>query len=144
MSKTFPVNIYKKTVSADMFIWSLQQMLYVVSMHFNTTFISCLPKILGFNRISWQVFSTRCCSTSKSLISAEYTKVFRCPHSQKSKGLLSGDCAGQMTEPLCPIHCSLKVWFRCCLTVQRKWDGAPSCMNYMLSLMRRHMFQAYW
>jgi hypothetical protein len=30
-------------------------------------------------------FSTRCCNTSKSLIGAEYTKVFRCPHSQNPK-----------------------------------------------------------
>jgi hypothetical protein len=47
----------------------------------------------------------------KSLISAEYTKVFRCPHSQKSRGLRSGDCAGQLTRPPRPIHCSPKAWF---------------------------------
>jgi hypothetical protein len=46
-----------------------------------------MSKIPGFTRVFWQTFSTRCCNTSKSLIGAECTAVFRCPHSQKSRGL---------------------------------------------------------
>jgi hypothetical protein len=80
---------------------------------------------------SWQAFSTRCRHTSKSLIGAEYTKVFRCHHSQKSRGLSPGDRAGQLTDLPQPIHCSQKVWFRCCLTMRRKLGGAPSWMNHM-------------
>jgi hypothetical protein len=53
--------------------------------------------------------------TSKSLIGAEYTKVIKCPHSQKSRGLRSGDHAGQLAGPPYPIHCLPKVWFRCYL-----------------------------
>jgi hypothetical protein len=90
-----------------------------------------VSKIPGFTRISWQAFSTRCCNTSKSLIGAEYTKVFRCPHSQESRGLRSRDRAGQLTGPPRHIYCSPKVWFRCYLTVRRKWGGAPSCMNHI-------------
>jgi hypothetical protein len=91
------------------------------------TEVYTLLKIPGFTRISWQAFSTRCCYTSKSSIGVEYTKVFRCPH----RGLRSGDRAGQLTGPPLPIHCSPKVWFRCCLTMPRQWVGAPSCMNRM-------------
>jgi hypothetical protein len=79
----------------------------------------------------------------KSLITAEYTKAFRYPHSQKSRGLRSGDYAGQLTGPPHPIRCSPKVWFRYCLTMGRKLGGAPSCMNHML-LMKRHKFQECW
>jgi hypothetical protein len=123
-------------VMRAMFVWPLQQMLCVVPMHFNTTFSSvsqrcALSKIPGFTRICWQAFSTLCCNTSRSLVGAEYTKALRCPHSQKSRVLGSGDHAGQFTGPPCPIHCSPKVCFRCCLTVRRKWGGAPSCMNHM-------------
>jgi hypothetical protein len=45
--------------------------------------------------------------------------------------LRSGDHAGQLAGPLHPIRCSPKVWFRCCMTVWRKWGGAPSCMTHM-------------
>jgi hypothetical protein len=33
---------------------------------------------------------------SRPAIGAEYTEVFRCPHSQKSRGLRSGDREGQL------------------------------------------------
>jgi hypothetical protein len=56
--------------------------------------------------------------------------VFNCPHNQKFRGLRSGDGAGQLPVPPCPIHCSPKVWFKCCTTMRRKWSGAPSCMNH--------------
>jgi hypothetical protein len=95
------------------------------------TEVCSLPRITGFIRISWWAFSTRCCYTSKSLIGAEYTEVFRCPHSQTSRGLRSGDRVGQFTGPPRPSHCSQKAWFRCSLRVRRKWDGAPSRMNHM-------------
>jgi hypothetical protein len=67
----------------------------------------------------------------KPLISTEYIKVFRCAHSQESRGLRSGDPAGKLTGPPRPTHCSQKVWFRCGLTMRRKWGGAPSSMNHM-------------
>jgi hypothetical protein len=57
------------------------------------TEVRTLLKIPGFTRIFWQAFSTRCRNTSKSLIGAEHTKVFRCPQSQKSRWLGSGDRA---------------------------------------------------
>jgi hypothetical protein len=52
-------------------VWSVQQMLYVVSMHFSTTFstsftkVPTLSKIPGFTRISWRAFSTRCCNSDR-------------------------------------------------------------------------------
>jgi hypothetical protein len=69
-------------------ILPLQHMLYVVPTHVNTTFSPLLhAKIPDFTQISREAFSIRWCNSSKSLISAAYTKVFRCPHSQISRGL---------------------------------------------------------
>jgi hypothetical protein len=92
--------------------------------------VRILSKILGFSRISWEAFSILFSNNSKSLIGAEYAKVFSCSHSQKSRGLRSGDRAGQLTGPLHLLH-SPKLWFRLCFTMRRKWGGAPSCMNHM-------------
>jgi hypothetical protein len=93
------------------------------------TEVRTMSKIPGVTRISWQAFCTRCCNTSKSLIGAEFTNAFRCPHSQKSRGLRSGDRAGQLAGLPHRIEWSPEVWFRCCLTLRIKWGGAQSCMN---------------
>jgi hypothetical protein len=61
------------------------------------TEVSTLSKIPGFTRLSRQAFFTRCCNTSKSLIGAEVTEVFRCLYGKKSRVLRSGDRAGQLT-----------------------------------------------
>jgi hypothetical protein len=106
--------------------------------------VRTLSKIPACTRISWQTFSSRCCNTCKPFIGAEYTKVFRCPHSQKSRGLRSGDRAGQLTGPPRPIHCSPKFWFKCSLIMRRKWYGAPSCMIHMCCRWWRGNFQEYW
>jgi hypothetical protein len=99
----------------------------------------------GFARISWKTFPTRC-NISKSLIVAECDKVCRCSHSPKSRGLRLENHVGQLTGPPWSIHCSPKVWFRCCLPMRRKyiWVVVPSRMNHMFSLMKRQMFQGYW
>jgi hypothetical protein len=140
MSKQFPVNTCPETSAC----WDMGDVRVISkadavcgSHEFQHNFqlfiteVGSLSEIPGFTRIFWQPFSTRCCDNPKSLIGAEYTKTFRCPHSQKSRGLRSGDHAGQFTAPPRPIHCSPKVWFRCCLTMLMKWGGAPSCMNLM-------------
>jgi hypothetical protein len=57
-------------------------------------------------------FSTPCCNISMSLTDAEYAEVFRCFRSQKSRGLRSGDRAGQFIGPPRPSHCSPKAWLR--------------------------------
>lgn len=67
----------------------------------------------------------------QSLLLAEYTKASTCPHNQNSRGLMSGVHTGKLTGPLLPVHCSLKILVRCCLTMQRKWGGALSCMNHL-------------
>jgi hypothetical protein len=74
-----------------MFVWSLQQMLCLVPMHFNTTF-SCSShrgarsvENPWFHSDSWQAFSTRCCNTTMSLIGAEYTKVVLVPTAKHSE-----------------------------------------------------------
>jgi hypothetical protein len=113
-------------------MWSVQQMLCVVPMNFNTSFISSLQEVRTLSEIpDFTRISIRCCNTCKSLIDAEYTKIFTCSNSQKSRGLRSGDHAGQLTGPPHPSHCSPKVWFRCCLIIRRKWVGSPSCLNHM-------------
>jgi hypothetical protein len=90
-----------------------------------------LLNLPGLTQLYWQTFSTRCCNTSNSLVGAEYTKDFTCPHSQKSRVLRSEDHQDQLIAPPRPLHCSSKVCFRCCLTVRRKWGGVPSFMNHM-------------
>jgi hypothetical protein len=87
-----------------------------------------LLKIPRFTWISWQAFSSHCCNSSKTLIGAEYTKVFRCLHRPKARGLRSGDHAGELTRPPCSIHCLSKVWLRCCLKMLGIWISAPSRM----------------
>jgi hypothetical protein len=103
-----------------------------------------LPKIPGFTRLSWRGFSTRCCNTSKPLIGSEYTKEFRCPHSQKSRGLRSGDRAD--------------IWLglRVLSTVHRKSGSGAAwqCGEHDLVFHHAwstcvfvdegHMFQEYW
>jgi hypothetical protein len=63
-----------------------------------------LSKIPGCTRISRQAFSTRCCNTSNSLSSAEYTEVFTRPHSQNSRGSRSEDRAGLGLRVLSTVH----------------------------------------
>jgi hypothetical protein len=82
------------------------------------THVHTLSNGPGFTRNTWQEFSAGCCSTSKSLIDDEYTEVFRGPRSQKSRGLRSGNHAGQLIGPSHPIYCYPKVWSRCCLTMR--------------------------
>jgi hypothetical protein len=73
----------------------------------------------------------------KSLISTEYTDVFWCPHKRKSRGLRSGDRAGQLTGHLYPTHCSPQVWFRCDLTVRSKLNDCTWCMDQVFCSWRR-------
>jgi hypothetical protein len=123
----------QKPMSAEkwgMFVWSLQQMLNVVPINFNTTFSSSLHR--GTNSVkkflvpfvSPDRHSPLVAILPLSLIGCIYTKVFWSPHSQKSKWLRSVDHAGQLTGLPHPIYCSLKLWFRFCLTMHRKWGGA--------------------
>jgi hypothetical protein len=90
------------------------------------TEVHILSKIPGFTRISWHAFSSRCCNTTKSLIGAEHTEVLGVPTAKNPE-----DQAGQLNGPSRSIHCSPKIWFRCCLAIWRKWSEAPSCMNYL-------------
>jgi hypothetical protein len=140
----------KQCLLCALFMLSLQQMLYVVPMHFNTTFnlrctdVCTLSKVSGFARISWQIFSIPCCNTSKSLISAEYTEVFSCPHSQKCKGLRSGIMWSSWLgfhalSTLCQKSDSCTVW-QC-----GKNEVVPIMLEpRWLSLKKGHMFQEYW
>jgi hypothetical protein len=56
---------------------------------------------------------------------------------------MSWDCKGRVTGPLCPVHFSPKVWFRCCLTMLRKWGDAPPKMltqTLKLTYLSKHWF----
>jgi hypothetical protein len=97
----------------------------------NPTQLSASSKIPSVTQISWQAFCTHCSNASKLLIGIQYAKVFTCLHSKRSRGLRSRNRAGQLTGPPPPIHCSPKVWFRCCVTKQTKRRGPPSCMYHM-------------
>jgi hypothetical protein len=96
------------------------------------TEVRTLSRITGFIRISWWAFSTLCCYTSLSHWSALNTlKSSGVPTAKNSRGLRSGDRVGQLTGTPRPVHGSLKVWFRCCLAMQRNWAGTTSRMNRM-------------
>jgi hypothetical protein len=56
------------------------------------------------------------------------------PAAKIFRGLRSGDRAGRLTGSPRHVHCSPKVWFRCCLTVRRKRGDAISCLNRICRL----------
>jgi hypothetical protein len=114
--------------------------------NFQRTEVHTLSKMSAFIGISWQAFSTYCYNTSKSFISDGYIKVFRCPHSQKSRGLRSGDHTGQLTGPPSPISTvHLKsasgAFWQCGENGVVPHHAWITCV--VLSLMKRHMFQEY-
>jgi hypothetical protein len=107
------------------------------------TEVSTLSKIPGFTRVSWQALSTPCCNTRtcKSLIGAEFPEVFRCARSQKCTGLRAVDCAGKLTGPPCPIHCSPKSLVQVLSDNAEKMRWCPIMHEpRVLSLMKTHMF----
>jgi hypothetical protein len=145
MSKIIQSTYVQEAVLVDswaIFLLSLQQLVYVVP-NFQL-FVS--QRCALCRKFLFSLESPALCSdTSKSLIGAEYTKSFRWPHSHKCRALWSGDCVGQLTGLPRPIHSSQKVWSKCCLTMRRKWGGAPSCMHEPnVLLMKRRMLQEYW
>jgi hypothetical protein len=102
--------------------------------------VCTLSKIPGFTQISWQAFSTHCCNTSKSLISSEHTKVFRCPHSQKSRWFkIRGSCRpldwASIFYPL-----SAKSLVQLLSDSAQKMRSFPSIH---VLLMKKHIFQEY-
>jgi hypothetical protein len=116
------------------FVSSLQQMLCLVPMHFNTTFSSSSPWGAHSVENSWfhlnpliGIFYSLCRNAFNSLIGVEYTKDFRCPHGQKSGGLRSGDRAGQLTR----VSVSYPLLTESLVQVRRKWGGTPPCINRM-------------
>jgi hypothetical protein len=48
-----------------------------------------------------------------------------------SYGLMTGIRFSFRAGPPCLIHFSPKVWFRCFLSMRRKWNDVPSCMNHL-------------
>lgn len=61
---------------------------------------------------------------SCSDMTAEYTEEFKCLDSQKSREFRSRERAVQLIGPPPTIHCSPKLWVRCCLVMQRVWFSA--------------------
>lgn len=51
--------------------------------------------------------------------------------------LRSGECEGHGTGPHLPIHCSPKIWFRCCPLWKRKWGGALLFINQIWVYIHR-------
>ena len=60
-----------------------------------------------------------------------YTSLFSHPHKQKSKGVKSGERAGQWIRLPRPIHQLGYVLFRCWVTFLVQWIGDPSCCRHM-------------
>jgi hypothetical protein len=136
MTNKFPV---KKPVSADTWpisMWSPQQMLCVVPIHFNTTFRS-LPH-RGAHSVENSWFHLKLLTGILYLVLNTRTpKSLDVPATKKFGGLRSGDHAGQLTRPPRHVHCSSKVWFMYCVTMRRKWGGAPPCLRHMWCLWWR-------
>jgi hypothetical protein len=102
-----------------------------------------LWEIPRFTWISWQAFYTHCCNTSKSLISAEYGKVFRYSHSQKSRGLRSGSC-----RPVDWVSTSYALLIECLVQMlsdsAEKMRWCPIIHEPHVLLKKRYMLQEYW
>jgi hypothetical protein len=127
-----------------MFVWSLQQMSYVVLMYFNTTVGS--PSHRGghsvknpsFTQISWQALSIHCCNTytSKSLISADYIESLYVTSQTKIQRIKVRVLCRLLTKSLRPIHCSSKV--------SEKMRQCPITHElHVFMLMKRHMFEEH-
>jgi hypothetical protein len=120
-----------------MFMWSPQQMLYVIPMRFDTTFSSSSHRGAHFVQNSWFhsiPLTDILCSLLQYLYVIDQRWIqwrLQVSSQPKIQGLRSRARAAQLTGPRRPLHCSPKVWFRCCLTMWRKCGGAPSCMNQM-------------
>jgi hypothetical protein len=111
--------------------------IYVIPMHFNTTFTFSSHTAVHsvenswFHSISWLAFSTRCCNTSLShWLTLNISKSSGVPQ-PKIQGFKVRGSYRPVDWASASCHCSPKVWFRCCLTMRRKWAGAPSSMNHM-------------
>jgi hypothetical protein len=133
MCKNVPVNLCPETVAC----WDNGQCSCGLCNRCNMWFPCILSQLSDFCHTEVHTFCAPCHSTYKSLFSTECTKDFRCPYSQKSRGLKSRDHADRLTGSLHPVHFSFKDWFRYSLTVQRKLGGATACMNHMLCCWRR-------
>lgn len=142
MSNNSQSTFVQKPVPADvwaMFICSLQKMFRVVPMHFNTTFSSwcAVCRDSWFRACLLAGNLHLLCNIYKSLIDAERTEVYTCPHNLNSTEV-------QLTGPSRPTHSSTEAWFTRCLSMRRKCGG-PSIMldPRVFSLTKRHMFQEY-
>jgi hypothetical protein len=95
----------------------------------------------GFTRNSWQALSSRCCDTCKSLIGAERTDVFRCPHSQKSTNI-------KVRGPWRPVNlasASYPLTPKSLVQVlsdsgEETWWCPVMQESRVLSLMKKHMY----
>lgn len=138
-----------------MFALSLQQTLWVVPLHVSTTSNSSShTKFVLFKKslvslkspekhfsLIWQWVENACkylylYVTDRLWINQRLYM----PHSQESRGWSWKDCTGLLTGPVCPVHCPPKGWFRCRLTMWRKWSSTPS----FLLLMKTHILQENW
>jgi hypothetical protein len=147
MSKTSQSTYVQKLMPADiwaMFVWSPQQM-YVVPMHFNTTFISslqrcALSKIPGFPR-SPDRHSLLFAVIPLTHYSAPNTqKLVVAPQPKfqwiKVRGLCRSVVWTSGSYPLLTTS-----------MVQELSDNAERmiwCISHTCLLMNRHMFQEYW
>lgn len=77
------INVQKPVLAEIwvIFVLSLQQMLYVVPSHVNTSFNSSHRRYVLFEKFFLNLLTgiLCCCNTCKSLPGSEYAKVFMCP-----------------------------------------------------------------
>jgi hypothetical protein len=129
MSKKSQSTYIQKQVSAEIWVmvmWSLQQVLCVGPMHSNKSFSSSLHRgVHSCQKFQVSLESPDRHSLLVTVVPLSHWLVLNTP---KSFGVPTAnnaeDYAGQLTGAVCPMDHSLKVWFRCCLAVRRKWGGA--------------------
>jgi hypothetical protein len=142
--KLIPVEIWA------MFVWSLQQMLYVVLMHLNTAFSSSSHRgphsveIPGFTRISLWEFSTPCCSTSEVIDWRWLHQSLVSPQPKIQRIEVKGSCRpGDWASASCSLFTESLVQVLSDNAEKMRW--CPIMHEpHVLSLMERHMFQEYW
>jgi hypothetical protein len=152
MSKKVPANICPETSAC----WDMGDVRDLYSR--GSIWFPCISTLLsalrrtevrtlskGFTRISWQELSIRYCNyTSKSLIGAEYTKVFRFPQPKIQKIKVRRSC-----RPVDWASASYPLFTESLVRVPsdnaEKMRWWPTMHEpHVLSLMKRHMFCEYW
>jgi hypothetical protein len=112
-----------------MFVWSLRRMLCVDPMHFNITFSSSSQRWAhSVENTSFHLNPLTGIFYSLAVIPLIHWSALNTP---KTLRVSTDKNPEDWGREIVQATAHRKVWFRCCLTVRRKWGGAPPRMNHV-------------